>query len=459
LAHPLLIAPIGRSLFRLAGPTTAVMGVAILVAISEAWFVARIGIEALAGIALVIPFITLMMNMANGGMGGGVASALARALGGGRHEDARALVLHALVLALACAAVFTLFGWIALPTVFRWLGGEGAVLQQALSFSTVWFGGAFLLWIGAFLSALLRGGGDAVTPARIGLAMGLSYIPLLGVLTLGIGGWPGLGLMGGAIAPLITGTINAVLLARAVWRGRLGFVPSFKGVRLQLRLFVEILRVGALGSVSTVTATLTAMLVTGLVGRFGTAALAGYSIGMRLEFMVAPFAFGVGTGATTLVGIAAGAGDWRRAVRVAWIAGLVAGAIIGAIGWTIALMPETWSRLFAADPDVVAASISCIVHVAPFYCLFGLGLTLNFASQGAGRMWVPVSASVARLRLACHRETGLRPRGRIRRDRGQPRDLWWPDRHLAADRTVARAATLIALSMRLNRLATSGMPV
>ena len=101
MAHPLLIAPIGRSLFRLAGPTTAVMGVAILVAISEAWFVARIGIEALAGIALVIPFITLMMNMANGGMGGGVASALARALGGGRHEDARALVLHAKGLALA----------------------------------------------------------------------------------------------------------------------------------------------------------------------------------------------------------------------------------------------------------------------------------------------------------------------------------------------------------------------
>jgi putative MATE family efflux protein len=400
LSHPLLIAPIGRSLFRLAGPTTAVMSVTILVAISEAWFVAQIGIDALAGIALVIPFITLMMNMANGGMGGGVASALARALGGGRLEDARALVAHALVLAMACAAVFTLFGWIALPTVFRWLGGEGAVLRQALSFSTVWFGGAFLLWIGAFLSALLRGGGDALTPARIGLVMGLSYIPLLGVLTLGIGGWPGLGLMGGAIAPLVTGSINAILLARAVRRGRLGFVPSFKGVRLQPRLLAEILRVGAMGSVTTITATLTAMLVTGLVGRFGTAALAGYSIGMRLEFMMAPLAFGIGTGATTLVGIAAGGGDWPRAVRVAWIAGLVAAAAMGLIGGTIALMPATWSRLFASDPGVVAASISCIVHVAPFYCLFGLGLTLNFASQGAGRMAVPVAASVARLAVA-----------------------------------------------------------
>jgi Na+-driven multidrug efflux pump len=140
--------------------------------------------------------------------------------------------------------------------------------------------------------------------------------------------------------------------------------------------------------------------VTGLVGRFGTAALAGYSIGMRLEFMMAPLAFGIGTGATTLVGIAAGAGDWRRAVRVAWTAGLVAALAMALIGGTIASMPQAWSELFASDPDVIAAAISCIVHVAPFYCLFGLGLTLNFASQGAGRMAVPVAASLGRLTVA-----------------------------------------------------------
>jgi Na+-driven multidrug efflux pump len=142
------------------------------------------------------------------------------------------------------------------------------------------------------------------------------------------------------------------------------------------------------------------MLVTALVGRLGTAALAGYSIGMRLEFMMAPLAFGIGTGATTLVGISAGGGDWQRAVRVAWIAGLTAAAAIGAIGWTVAAMPQAWSRLFASDPEVVAASVACIVRVAPFYCVFGLGLTLNFASQGAGRMAVPVAASLARLAIA-----------------------------------------------------------
>ena len=283
--------------------------------------------------------------------------------------------------------------------VFRWLGGSGAVLQQALAFSTVWFSGAPAV-VEPFLSALLRGGGNAATPSRIGVVMSLVYIPLLGVLTLGIGelARPRPGRLRDRAAD--HRRVAALLLAHAIARGRLGFVPRLKGVRLQPRLFAEILRVGAMGSVTTVTATLTAMLVTGLVGRFGTAALAGYSIGMRLEFMVAPLAFGIGTGATTLVGIAAGAHDWRRAVRVAWVAGLTAAAAIGVIGWTIALMPETWSRLFATQPEVIAASIACIVRVAPFYCLFGLGLTLNFASQGAGRMTVPVVASVSRLAIA-----------------------------------------------------------
>jgi putative MATE family efflux protein len=376
------------------------MAVQIVVAVAEAWFVAGVGIDALAGMALVIPFITLMLNMANGGMGGGVASALARALGAERHQDARALVLHGLVLGAALALVFTLLGWTILPAIFRWLGGDGDVLQQALAFSHVWFSGAVVLWTSAFLSALLRGAGNAATPGRIGVIMSLVYIPLLGVLTLGIGDWPGLGLVGCAIAPLLTGGASVLLLAYAIARGRLGFVPGLAGIRLQPRLFAEILRVGAMGSVTTVTATLTAMLVTALVGRFGTAALAGYSIGMRLEFMVAPLAFGIGTGATTLVGIAAGAGAWRRAVRVAWTGGLIAFAAIGAIGWVVAVLPEAWSRLFAADLGVVAASVSCIVHVAPFYCLFGLGLTLNFASQGAGRMTTPVVASIARLVIA-----------------------------------------------------------
>ena len=100
---------------------------------------------------------------------------------------------------------------------------------------------------------------------------------------------------------------------------------------------------------------------------------------------------------TTLVGVAAGAGDWKRAVRVAWIGGLIAFATIGTIGWTVALLPESWSRRFTGDRQVIAARVAYITHVAPFYCLFGLGLTLYFASQGAGRMAAPFMAGIVRL--------------------------------------------------------------
>jgi Na+-driven multidrug efflux pump len=133
-----------------------------------------------------------------------------------------------------------------------------------------------------------------------------------------------------------------------------------------------------------------------LIGSFGTAALAGYGIGARLEYMVAPLAFGIGTGLTTLVGVAVGAEAWQRANRVAWIGAAIGFALVGGIGWTAALMPQTWARIFTEDPQVVAVSGSYLTRVAPFYCLFGLGLTLYFASQGAGRMTTPLVASLVR---------------------------------------------------------------
>jgi Na+-driven multidrug efflux pump len=217
---------------------------------------------------------------------------------------------------------------------------------------------------------------------------------------LGVAGFPGLGLVGSAVAALATTMVSVIALARAVRDGRLGFTPSLAGVRLRRKIFREILSIGALGSLSTVSANVTAMLVTGLVGRFGTSALAGYSIGARLEFMVAPVAFGIGSGLTTLAGVAAGAGAWPRAVRATWIGGLTAFIAVGLIGWTVALLAEPWSRLFTSDDAVVAASVSYITRVAPFYCLFGLGLALYFASQGVGRMAVPVAAGFARMIVA-----------------------------------------------------------
>jgi putative MATE family efflux protein len=367
------------------------------VAIAETFIFGRLGTEALAGFALVFPLMMMMTMMAAGGMGGGVAAAMARTLGAGRRDDARALVLHALVLGTALALSFTLLAWTLAPSLYRLLGGSGRALEHALTYSHVLFTGALAIWANFFLSALLRGGGDAATPGRYMLLSSIAQVPLSYVLALGIGDWPGLGMAGPAISSLATSAVSALLQARALWGGKLGFTPGLGGLALQGRLFWDILRVGLIASFSAFTANLTAMLVTGLVGRFGVAALAGYGIGVRLEFMLVPLAFGIGSGLTTIVGVAAGANDWRRAVRAAWIGSLVAGLGIGAFGWIVALVPAGWARLFTHDPEVIAATVGYITHVAPFYCLFGVGMTLSFASQGAGRMKAPFFAGVTRL--------------------------------------------------------------
>jgi len=376
------------------------MVVQTFVAIAETFIFGQLGTEALAGFALVFPLMMMMTMMAAGGMGGGVAAAMARTLGAGRRDDARALILHALILGAGLAMLFTLLAWTVAPGLYQLLGGEGRALEHALTYSNVLFTGSIAIWANFFLSALLRGGGDAATPGRYMLISSIVQVPLSYVLALGIGDWPGLGMAGPAVSALLTSAVSALLQARALWGGKLGFTPGLRGLSLQGRLFWDILKVGLIASFSAFTANLTAMMVTGLVGRFGVAALAGYGIGVRLEFMLVPLAFGIGSGLTTIVGVAAGANDWQRAVRAAWFGSLVAGLGIGTFGWIVALVPEGWARLFTSDPEVIAAAVSYITHVAPFYCLFGVGMTLSFASQGANRMAPPFVAGVTRLIVA-----------------------------------------------------------
>ena len=138
MSHPLLTAPIGRSLLLLAGPTTALMLVQVFVAIADGIFVGRLGTDALAGMALVIPFVTLMFNIANGGMGGGVASAVARALGAVRLDDAQAIVLHSLILAAALGASFAVLDWVCAAWLFQLLGGSGAEIGPTGASTTAW---------------------------------------------------------------------------------------------------------------------------------------------------------------------------------------------------------------------------------------------------------------------------------------------------------------------------------
>jgi Na+-driven multidrug efflux pump len=171
---------------------------------------------------------------------------------------------------------------------------------------------------------------------------------------------------------------------------------DFSTARLRWNDFRDILRVGALACVSPVQSILTALILTRLVSSYGTETLAGFGIGARLEFLLIPVAFGVGVTCVSMVGIAIGAGDVDRARRVAWTGGFYAGALVGVIGLIVAIWPDHWSTLFTNDRGVLSAASAYFTWAAPTYALYGIGLCLFFASQGAGKMLWPVLAGSVR---------------------------------------------------------------
>ncbi len=393
----MLEAPIVPMLVRLATPGIALALFQIAVSVADTHFIGRLGTDALAGLALVFPMLMLLQMTSAGAMGGGVSSAIARALGAGNRDAARTLVAHALIIGVGGGLVFTLLLLGLGRGLYSLLGGRGAALEQALAYSQVVFAGAVLVWISNTLASLLRGSGNTLAPALAFAGTALVQIPLSGALTLGWGPFPPLGISGAAYAYVIAFALASIVMAILVWRSALR--PQRAHLRLEGRMFREILRVGAISSLSALQTVLTAVILTGFVARFGTAALAGYGVGVRLELLQVPIVFAIAQALVVMVGTNIGAGQGARAKQIAW-AGTAASALVCmAIGWTVAIYPPLWIHLFSDDPAVIGIGSLYMRIVAPFYPLFGAGLALYFASQGAGQMLKPVLAGTARLLL------------------------------------------------------------
>jgi putative MATE family efflux protein len=338
--------------------------------------------------------------MSAGGMGGGVASAVARALGAGRRDDADALVLHALLIGVALGGAFTAGVLAGGPALYRTMGATGATLAAALAYSNVIFAGAVIVWLFNTLASVVRGTGNMLLPAAVVLGGAPIAATLSPALIFGWGPLPRLGVAGAATAFLSYYALGASVFVAYLLSGRSLATLRLSGVRLRLPLFLEILRVGAPGIVNTVQTNLTVVLLTGFVGAFGTPALGGYGMGVRLEYMMIPLVFGLGAALVTMVGTNYGAGQRARAKRVAWVGAATAAVITETIGLLAALFPRVWIGLFSSEPDVLAAGSAYLRIVGPTYGFFGLGLALYFASQGAGRLLWPILAGLARLVVA-----------------------------------------------------------
>lgn len=395
--NPLLDDGILRTLLRLSWPNVVALTAGTCVAVAETSYIGRLGTEALAAMALVFPFVILTMTMSGGAMGGGVASAIARALGSGDDDRAAVLAMHALLIGLCFGLVFTVgmltFGERALAL----LGGRGAVLSQAAGYVHIFFAGAVVPWLMNTFAAILRGTGNMKLPSLMILSSAVLQIVLGGALGLGFGPIPRFGMPGVAAGTLTAFSIGASVMAWVIFSGRAGVKPRLDGFRIERGMFIDILKVGAVSCFSPLQSVLTITIFTHMLAHFGTAVLAGYGIGGRLEFMLTSIAFAVGIASVPMIGMAIGAGRVKRARQIAWTAGLVSFLFVGVVGTGIAIFPHLWIDLFTDDAAVRLAGEQYLRAAAPMYAFIGLSISMYFSAQGAARVLGPVLAQTGRL--------------------------------------------------------------
>ena len=304
----LLTGPILPTLLKLALPTMVVLVAQTAVNIAEAYYVGFLGTDALAGVALVFPIFMLMTMMSNGGLGSGVSSSVARAIGAGRQAGCRCAGVSR---AGSCrdrrCAVHAAARCSAVPLLYRALGGRAGALDAALKYSNYLFAGAIPVWIVNLQAAALRGSGNVRVPAMVTLIGALVMIPVSPLLIFGFGPVPRLGIGGAGIAFGLYYCAAMLFLTRYMASGRAGLTIRF--APLQGRLFADILKVGVPTAVNAVLTNLTVILVTGAFGLFGTTALAAYGIASRLDYILIPLLFGLCTATLTMVGVNVGAGQ------------------------------------------------------------------------------------------------------------------------------------------------------
>ncbi len=392
--------PIVATILTLAAPNVLNVAMQSLVSIGDAFFVGQLGIVDLAALALVFPAQMALGQMSAGAMGGGISSSVARALGSGDRAGAEAAAAHGLVIALGMAALFAI-GFVGFGhAIFGALGGSGGALDRAVAFSNVLFLGCLAHWIANSVASVLRGTGDMKTPGYALVAAAALQIPLTGALTLGWAGLPKLGIQGPAASAVICFALAAVWMLFHLVGPHAALRLHWPVDGFRWRPFNDILKVGLIACLVVILTNGTVLLVTGLIGRAGDSAIAGYGIGSRLEYMLVPISFGIGAALTALVGTNIGAKQHARALRMAWSGAFMAGGIAAAIGLVVAIWPDLWLGLFTRDAAALATGRTYLSIVGPVYGFFGIAMALYFASQGTGEMLWPVGANLARIVVA-----------------------------------------------------------
>jgi putative MATE family efflux protein len=381
-------APVGRGIVMLAVPMVMEMAMESIFVLADVFWVAHLGADAVATVGLTESMIVMVYTLAMG-LSIGATAIVARRIGEGDPEGASRAAVQALALGVAVSVVIGLAGaWYA-ADLLRLMGASPDVVRTGTTFTRVMLGGNATVMLLFLVNAVFRGAGDAAIAMRV-LWFGNAINIVLGpCFIFGIGPFPELGVTGAAVATNI-GRGSAVvlqLLTLTRWSRRVSVARRHVG--LDLPTMASMLRLSGSGTLQILIGTASYVALVRIVSIFGSAALAGYTIGIRVVLFALLPSFGISNAAATMVGQNLGAGRPERAEKAVWTAAFYNMLFLGAVGLVFLLGARPIVAAFTGDAAVAEYAVACLRIVSGGFLFYAYGMVLTQSFNGAGDTWTP----------------------------------------------------------------------
>ena len=381
-------APIGRAIIMLAVPMVMEMAMESIFVIADVFWVAHLGADAVATVGLTESILTLIYSLAMG-LSIGATALVARRTGEHDPDGAARAGVQSIALGVLIALAVGVVGSWQAPHLLRLMGASDGVVATGSGFTRVMLGGNATIVLLFLMNAVFRGAGDAAIAMRV-LWLGNAINIVLGpCLIFGPGPFPALGVTGAAIATNIgRGTAVIVqLITLTRWSSRVRVAR--RHLELDVPVMGTVLRLSGSGTLQILIATASYVALVRILSAFGSAALAGYTIGIRVIVFALLPSFGISNAAATMVGQNLGAGRPDRAESAVWTAAFYNMLFLGIVGLVFLTGARLIVSLFTTDPSVASHAVSCLRIVSLGFVFYAYGMVLTQSFNGAGDTWTP----------------------------------------------------------------------
>ncbi len=380
--------PIGRAIVLLSIPMVLEMVMESVFAVTDVFFVSRLGVNAVAAVGFTEAMICVVYSIA-GGMAIATTAMVARRIGEKDSHGAAVAAVQAMAVGIGISAIIAVPGASLSRELLSFMGGAPELVAEGHGYTAVMMGGSATILLLFIINAVFRGAGDAAVAMRVlWLANGINIV-LDPCLIFGIGPFPEMGVAGAATATTIGRGIGVLLQLWVLFRGQSRIRLRISALLLKLQVMLRLLRVSIGGIMQFLIATSSWIALVRIIGDFGSAAVAGYTIAIRIIIFAILPAWGVANAAATLVGQNLGAKQPERAESSVWRAGMYNMLFLVALAIVFIIFAEQLIRLFASDPEVVAYGVDCLRFVSYGYGFYAYGMVMVQAFNGAGDTRTP----------------------------------------------------------------------